>query len=200
MAENFLQQHKLGIAAVVVVLLIAFYIGGTYNSFAVSNQDVLAKWSEVENQYQRQADLIPNLVSVVASAAKVETKFVTDVTAARSQWQTAKPSDLLARDTAGIQMTNAITAFVQAVSTNENYPTLQANKQYTTLTDELSGTQNRITVARGRYIQSIQTYNTMVVVFPPSIIAKWFGFAAKDYYKAEPGALGTPEIGEGKLP
>ena len=118
---------KIWIGVGIVVLLLVFWIIGSYNGFVGMRQDVNSKWSEVENQYQRQADLIPNLVSVVSSAVSVETKFVKDVVALRTAWQAAK------NDEAGVNMNNGISALVNAVA--ENYPTLQANKQYIALTD-----------------------------------------------------------------
>ena len=181
------------LGVVVIVLLWAVF---SYNRFVSLEQNVNGKWSEVENQYQRQADLIPNLVSTVASSVKVETKFVTDVTSARTQWQAA--GSQFAKDQAGVQMNNGLTAFVTAVATAENYPTLQANKQYVALTDELTGTQNRIAVARMRYIEGIQAYNTAVSRFPGNILSGMFGFGPKDYYKAE--TLETPQLGAGILP
>jgi LemA protein len=97
-------------------------------------------------------------------------------------------------------MTNGITALVNAVAVAENYPELQANKQYIALTDELSGTQNRITVARGRYIESIQKYNTAIKKFPANLFSSLYGFSEKEYYKAELNALTTPSLGSGELP
>ena len=186
------------IAVVVVILLIALWVVAMFNSFVALDQDVLSKWSEVENQYQRQADLIPNLISVVSSAVRVETNFVTQVTEARSRWQESRTP--LEKDTAGVQMSNGITALVNAVGVAENYPVLQANAQYVALTDELSGTQNRIAVARGRYIESIQKYNTAIKKFPGNVFAGMFGFGAKDYYRAELESMETPVIGNGTLP
>jgi LemA protein len=183
------------VVGVIVLFLIMYVIGG-YNRFVTLDQNVNSKWSEVENQYQRQADLIPNLVSVVSSSLNAETKFVKDVTESRTKWQSAQSQ--LAKDTAGQQMNNGISALVNAVS--ENYPTLQANKQYVALTDEISGTQNRITTARGRYIESIQSYNTATKRFPANIIAGMFGFSGKEYYQAESGNLETKELGSGVLP
>lgn len=181
----------IAIAAVVVL-----YFVFAYNRFITLDQDINGKWSEVENQYQRQVDLIPNLISVVSSSVSVETQFVKDVTAARTAYASATTQ--LAKDTAGQQMNNGISAFVSAVA--ENYPVLQANKQYIALTDELSGTQNRIATARGRYITSIQSYNTAIMRFPARLIARMFGFSGKEYYRAEQGALATPELGTGTLP
>lgn len=179
----------------VVAIILLWAIAG-YNRLVTLDQSINGRWSEVENQYQRQADLIPNLVSTVASAVKVETKFVTDVTNARTQWQSA--TSQYNKDQAGVQMNNGLTAFVNAIATAENYPALQANKQYVALTDELSGTQNRITVARGRYIEAIQSYNVAVSRFPSNILAGMFGFGPRDYYKAE--TLETPVLGTGVLP
>ncbi|MFZ3077804.1 MAG: LemA family protein [Candidatus Aenigmatarchaeota archaeon] len=194
--KTFLQKYKLPIAAGVIVLIVLGVIAGAYNNFVSLDQNVSGKWSEVNNQYQRQSDLIPNLVSTVSSAVNVEVKLLTDVTTARSQWQTSQST--FDKDAAGVQMTNGINALIKAVSTSENYPVLQANKQYVALTDELTGTQNRIAVARGRYIDSLQSYNTAIRTFPSNIFAGWFGFAGKEYYQAQ--SLVTPQIGTGQLP
>ncbi len=188
------KSTKIWIGVAVVVVLLAFFIVGRYNSFITLQQNIDSKWSEVENQYQRQADLIPNLVSVVSSAVKTETNFVKDVVAARTKWQAA--AGTLAKDTAGVEMNNGITALVNAVA--ENYPVLQANKQYIALTDELSGTQNRITTARGRYIEGVQMFNTAIKRFPSNLLASMFGFSAVEYYTAE--TTETPELGTGQLP
>ena len=167
-----------------------------YNRFVTLELNVDGQWSEVENQYQRQADLIPNLISVVSSAVSAETGFVKDVTEARTAW--ANAGTQLAKDKAGTQMNNGISAFVNAVA--ENYPVLQANKQYVALSDELSGTQNRITVARGRYIDAIKAYNIAIKRFPAKMFAGMFGFTEKEFYSAEPENMDTPEIGSGVLP
>jgi len=130
------------IAAGIVVLIIVGMFIGYYNSFVTLDQGVKSQWSLVENQYQRQSDLIPNLISTTSSIVKVETKFVKDVTDARTKWQTS--TSLYDKDLSGAQMNNAITALVSAVATTENYPTLRATEEYKTLTDELIGAQNRI--------------------------------------------------------
>jgi len=179
-----------------LVLILVFGIIGMYNNFVTLNQNVDSKWSQVENQYQVQADKIPNIVSAVSSAVSVETKFVKDVIDARTNFQNAQSQ--LAKDQAGVQMNNGISALVSAVA--ENYPTLQANKQYTQLIDELAGTQNRIGVERGRYIEAIQSFNTAVMRFPGSVFAGMFGFSQKDYYHAELSAMKTPVLGAGVLP
>lgn len=199
-AQDFVSKYKWPLAILVVILIILGSIAGMYNSFVGLDQNVKAKWSDVENQYQRQADVIPNLVSTVSSAVRVETRFVTDVTAARTQWLNAQPTDLLAKDTAGVNLQNSVNAFVRAIATTENYPVLQANKNYLALQDELIGAQNRITNSRRLYIESIQAYNTAIQRIPGVWFAGMFGYAPKDYYQAAPEALTTPILGTGTLP
>ena len=194
--ENFFSKNKALLIIIGIILIIIFSFIGMYNRFITLDQDVNSKWSEVENQYQRQADLIGNIVSIVSSSVGVETNFVKDVIAQRTNWQAA--SSVADKDKAGVQMSNGAITFVNAVA--ENYPQLQANKQYVSLTDELSGTQNRITVSRGRYIESIQKYNTAVKRFPANLFANLFGFNERDYYKTELANLKTPQLGTGQLP
>src|SRR3989344_9120161 len=193
MAKGISKKAWTWIVVAVIVLVLIFWVAGSYNRFVTLDQDINGKWSEVENQYQRQADLIPNLVSVVSSSVSVETQFVKDVIAARTNYQEA--TSIADKDRAGIQMTDSVSTFVNAVA--ENYPVLQANTQYVALTDELSGTQNRITVARGRYIEAIQQYNIAVRRFPSNILAGIFGFTAKDYYQADVASMTTPGLGTG---
>jgi len=181
----------IGIAALLVI-----YIIFSYNRFVTLDQNINGKWSEVESQYQRQADLIPNFVSSVASQVGVETKFVKDVIDARTKWVDA--TSQLDKEAAGVQMSNGVNAFVNAVA--ENYPVLQASEGYTGLRDEMAGTQNRITVARGEYIKAIQSYNTAILRFPGNVLAGIFGFGSRDYYQAEEGSVTTPELGAGVLP
>jgi LemA protein len=184
----------LGIIVLVVLILVSWFIG-SYNSFIGLSQTVDSKWSQVENQYQLQADKIPNLVSTVSSQVGVETKFVKDVIAERTAYVGAQSQ--LQKDTAGQQMNAGITAFVNAVS--ENYPTLQASEGYTALRDELVGSQNRIGVARMDYINSIQAYNTAIMRFPGNVLAGLFGFEQKQYYVSQSGTT-TPVLGTGQLP
>lgn len=180
---------------VAVVVILALWLVSAYNGFVTLDQNINGKWSEVENQYQRQADLIPNLVSVVSSSVSVETKFVKDVVSARTAWLNA--ASIGDKDRAGVGLFNSLNAFV---ATAESYPVLQANKQYIALTDELSGTQNRIAVARGDYIKAIQIYNTATKRFPANIVAGMFGFTGKEYYQANEGSMENPSLGTGTLP
>ncbi len=185
------------IAVVVILGIFGLMVMGTYNSMVSLDQNVYSKWSEVESQYQRQADLILNLISVVSSSVRVETNFTKTITDARTKWMSA--STPLEKDTAGVDMSNGVANFMNLIATAENYPVLQANKQYVALTDEISGTQNRITVARGRYIEAIRDYNTAIKTFPGNMFAGMFGFIEKEYYAAEV-PLTTPPLGTGVLP
>ncbi|MDD5417215.1 MAG: LemA family protein [Candidatus Aenigmarchaeota archaeon] len=195
MAKSFFEKNKTLLIILGVVLVIGMIFAGYYNKFIMLDQDIQGQWSEVNNQYQRQADLIPNLISVLSSAVSVETGFVKDVTAARTNYQAA--TNDYDRDVAGTQMNSGISAVVNAVA--ENYPVLQANKQYIALMDELAGTQNRITVARGRYIEYILAYNKAVKTFPGNIFANMFGYSEMKYYEA-PAGTETPSLGTGQLP
>jgi LemA protein len=176
---------------IAVVVILVLWVVGSYNGFITSEQAINGKWSSVESMYQRQADLIPNFVASVSSQVSVETKFVKDVIAARTAWAGAQTQ--AQKDAAGQQMNTGITAFVNAVA--ENYPQLLASEGYTALRDELAGSQNRITNARGEYINAIQSYNTKVLRFPGNVIAGMFGFEKKEYYQAKEGSMVTPSVG-----
>lgn len=194
--SNFLRKNSWWIILLLIFAVLAIISIGYYNKFITVEQNVDSKWSEVENQYQRQADLIPNLVSVVSSSVTSETKFMTDVIAARSAYNNADTP--LEKDKAGVEMNNQIAFFMRSVA--EQYPNFKANAQYVTLTDELAGTQNRITVARGKYIEEVKTYNIQTKKFPGVLYANIYGFEEKEYYKAAEGATTTTQIGTGKLP
>lgn len=195
MVKSFFEKYKILIIAVVAILIVFGFMAGMYNNFVRLDQNIQAQWSEVNNQYQRQAELIPNLISILSSAVSVETKFVKDITDARTNYQVATTD--YERDVAGTQMNSGISAVVNAVA--ENYPVLQANNQYTTTMDSLEGTQNRITVARGRYIEYTLAYNKAVKTFPGNLFASMFGFSEKEYYET-PAGTNTPSLGSGQLP
>lgn len=195
-AKSFWSGRKIAliILALVVLIFVIVLPIGVYNTAITNTQNIASKWSEVENQYQRQADLIPNLVSVVSSYVGYESGLLNNLTALRSQWQSQiAGKNTVALDQTGVEMTSSL---ARLIAVAENYPQLKANTQYTALSDELSGSQNRIATARGRYIEAVQAYNTGIKTFPANIYAGMFGFSEKDYYKAE-GALTTPSVGSG---
>lgn len=180
----------------VIVLITVLSFIGSYNKFATLEERIDGQWSEVENQYERQASVIPNLVSTVSSQVGAETQFVKDVTEARASW--AEANSQIDKDKAGQEMNSKVNILVNAVA--ENYPTLLASEGYIALRDELVGAQNRITVARGKYIENIQGYNTAVRRFPGNVVAGIFGFEKREYYKASEGSMSTPNLGDRDLP
>lgn len=189
--QSFFSKYKWYIIGAIVLILILMPIG-FYNSFVTMNQDVNSKWSEVESQYQRQAELIPNLVSSVKGYKQFEAGLLTNLTELRSQWQSASQTgSQLDQDKVGSQMNSALG---RLIAVYENYPDLKTVQTVTSLMDELAGTQNRITVARGRYIESIQGFNTAVLKFPANVFAGMFGYTSKEYYKAAPESMTTPKV------
>ncbi|MFW2178250.1 MULTISPECIES: LemA family protein [unclassified Moraxella] len=169
-----------------LVLATAVIIGSTsltgcgYNTMQAQDEQINASWSEVINQYQRRADLIPNLVKVVGQYAQHEQATLTQVTQARSQATTIQVTPEVLNDPetfkkyqqAQDQLSGALS---RLMAVSERYPDLKADRQFQELQAQLEGTENRITVARGRYIQDVQGYNTTVRQFPTNLTAKVFG-------------------------
>lgn len=169
-----------------------------YNSLVDKQQTVDQSWAEVENQYQRRADLIPNLVATVKGYAAHEENTLTEVTEARSKATSINISaenlneETLAQfQEAQNQLTGALKSLL-AVS--EAYPDLKANENFRDLQVQLEGTENRISVARGRYTEAVKDYNTSIKKFPTTIYARWFGFTPKPQFKAAAGAETAPKV------
>lgn len=169
-----------------------------YNSLVDKQQTVDQSWAEVENQYQRRADLIPNLVATVKGYAAHEENTLTEVTEARSKATSINISaenlneETLAQfQEAQNQLTGALKSLL-AVS--EAYPNLKANENFRDLQVQLEGTENRISVARGRYTEAVKDYNTSIKKFPTTIYAGWFGFTPKPQFKAAAGAETAPKV------
>ena len=178
---------KAGIIALVVLVLAAFLIGGSYvgarNEMVRKNEAVKSQWSQVDVVLQRRADLIPNLVETVKGFAAQEQTVFHDIAAARSALMGAKtPADKIA---ANGQLDGALSRLLVVV---ENYPQLKSNENFLRLQDELAGTENRIAVERKRYNDLIQDYNTYIGLFPNSIYAGWAGFQRNNPYFAAPEA------------
>ena len=182
----------------VVILLIIFAGCNGYNSLVKMDVDVQTKWSNVETQYQRRADLIPNLVSTVKGAAKFEQSTLTAVIEARSNASkiTIDPDKLNAENIEKYQAAQGqITqALGKLMVLTENYPELKATQQFSDLSAQLEGTENRITVARKDFNESVQVYNTKVRSFPNNLTAGMFGFAPKAAFKADAGAQNAPKV------
>jgi len=193
----------LGCIGILVVLLVILGISfaGTYNRLVTLNQDVDRSWSEVENQYQRRADLVPNLVSTVQGAANFEKDTLTAVTEARASVGRATitpgqaptdPESLARFQQAQDQLGSALQRLLVV---SERYPEMRANQNFRDLQAQLEGTENRITVARQRFNESAQSYNTVLKKFPTNMLAGLFGFKEKPYFKAiTPGAEQAPKV------
>lgn len=189
------------VIAVIVVLGIAI-VGwgvGVYNKLVGLNEGVSQAWSQVENQYQRRYDLIPNLVETVKGVAEFEKGTFTAVTEARAKvGQVRLSADQLGDPQAFQQFQQAQDGLSSALSrllvVSENYPQLKANENFLQLQAQLEGTENRISVERMKFNQVVQDYNTQIKRFPAAIIAGITGFSEKQYFKAAEGAQQTPKV------
>ncbi|MCM1020650.1 MAG: LemA family protein [Muribaculum sp.] len=169
-----------------------------YNSLVEKQQGVDQQWAEVENQYQRRADLIPNLVSTVKGYAAHEEGTFTKVTEARAKATqiTINPDDLTEENLARFQAAqNELSGALKSLlAVTEAYPDLKANENFRDLQVQLEGTENRITTARGRYTEAVRDYNTAIKKFPTTIYAGWFGFTPKPQFRADEGASQAPKV------
>lgn len=176
------------IAGVIVAILVVMGISG-YNSLVGMNENVNGKWSQIENQLQRRSDLIPNLVSTVKGYAAHEQQAIQAVADARAKLGGAQGP--AAKAQANADLNNALSRLLVIA---ENYPNLKADQNFRALMDELSGTENRIAVARKDYNDAVQIYNTKIRSFPTTIYASMLGFGAKEYFKTEEGAQQVPKV------
>ena len=174
-----------GVLAIVAVTL----SGCSYNKFTTQEEAIKGSWGEVQNQIQRRSDLIPNLVESVKGFAAHEEGIFKELADARARLAGAKsPEETIA---AANQQSSALARLLVIV---ENYPNLKANEQFNRLMDELAGTENRLAVARGRYNERIQEYNTTRRKFPSNVTAKMFGFKEYPYYEAPPASQVAPKV------
>ena len=173
----------------ILVFVAASLTGCSYNKFTTQEEAIKGSWGEVQNQIQRRSDLIPNLVESVKGFAAHETGIFTALADARAKLSGAKtPAETIA---AANEQSSALARLLVVV---ENYPNLKANEQFNRLMDELAGTENRLAVARGRYNERIQEYNTATKKFPGNVTAKVFGFKGYPYYEAPPSSQAAPKV------
>ena len=196
----------LGIVLGIVILLVLIIGGGaisTYNSLVTKQQNVNAKWSQVENQMQRRADLIPNIVATVKGVAGLEERVFTKIADARSQLLSTmqNPNSTTAdKITADGKLDQALRdggllgTGGRFLAITENYPQLKSNESFLKLQDELAGTENRLATARYDYTQAAQDFNTTRSRFPAVLIAGLMGFKEQPYFKAEEGARQAPKV------
>ena len=186
------------IAVLVLLFIIFSWFKGTYNTMVTKSEKVNEKWAQVENVYQRRADLIPNLVNTVKGYAAHEKETLQSVIEARAKATSVNidASNLNAQNLQAFQAAQA--GLSQALSklmvVVEKYPELKANQNFLELQSQLEGTENRIAIERKRFNEATREYNTYIKMFPKNIIAGMFGFTKKPYFKAEGGAEKAPEV------
>src|SRR5579872_2634039 len=197
-------MKKLGVVAAVgvVVLILVAVAGGSYNRLVRLSQGVDTQWAQVQNVYQRRADLVPNLVATVSGAANFEKSTLTEITAARASVGQVKldpgqapadPAKLAEFDRAQSQLSGALSRLLVVV---ERYPDLKATRNFQDLQAQLEGTENRISVERMRFNEASQAFNTRRESFPTTFIAGLFGhrFDAKAYFHTPPGIEAAPKV------
>ncbi|NVK85699.1 MAG: LemA family protein [Cytophagia bacterium] len=185
---------------VVAVLLLIVYssIKGTYNTMVQRDESISTAWAQVENQYQRRADLIPNLVNTVKGYADFEQETLTGVIEARAKATSVSidPSNLSPEAIANFEQAQqgVSSALSRLLVTVERYPDLKANQQFQQLQVQLEGTENRISVERRNFNDVVQGYNTYIRSFPKNLYANMFGFETKGYFQAAAGSETVPEV------
>ena len=193
---------KKGLIALIVAGVIVvggfLWIKGAYNRMVVEDENVSSAWAQVENVYQRRADLIPNLVETVKGYAEHESSTLENVVAARAKAtqvtvdpENLTPEALAAFNEAQGELSSAIGRLLLI---QENYPDLKASQQFMELQAQLEGTENRIATERMKFNEAAKTYNTMIRQFPDNIIASMFGFEKKAYFEAQAGAETAPKV------
>lgn len=193
-----MKKNKGLIITVVVIALVAIWGISSYNGLVSMDENVSNQWANVETQYQRRSDLIPNLVNTVKGYAKHESETLESVMAARSQATQVKidPSNCTPQQLAAYQKAqgDVTTALGKLLAITENYPDLKANQNFLELQSQLEGTENRINVARKDFNDTAKKYNTSLRSFPRNIIASMFGFEKRNYFEAEAGAEKAPKV------
>ena len=181
-----------------VVAVVAIFFYATYNGFVNREEGLKSAWSNVETQYQRRADLIPNLVNTVKGYAAHETQTLIEVTEARARATSINLSadDLTPERLAQFQRAQAEvrSALGRLIAVSESYPDLKANQNFLELQAQLEGTENRIAVARKDFNAAAQQYNVSVRRFPANLVARMFGFGQKPYFESAEGAAAAPQV------
>lgn len=181
-----------------ILAIIALWAVNAYNTFVAAEEEVESAWAQVENQYQRRADLVPNLVATVKGYAAYEQQTLEGVVEARAKATQitidpahATPEQLAAFQTAQGELSQALGRLLAVA---ENYPDLKANENFRDLQAQLEGTENRIAVARQLFNETAKSYNKTIRRFPNNILAGMFGFEKKPYFEAEEGAAKAPKV------
>jgi len=193
--------------SMLVVLLAVSLSGCGYNTIQLQDEQVKAGWSEVVNQYQRRADLVPNLVNTVKGYASHEREVLTQVTEARARVGSIQATPALLNDPQAFAQFQAAQqqlsgSLSRLLAVSENYPQLKADAGFRDLQAQLEGTENRISIARNRYIQAVQAYNVTVRAFPSNLTAMVFSYKVKPNFSVadEEGIAKPPQVGFGATP
>jgi LemA protein len=191
----------LAVIGVIILLCISLvgWVTGMYNSLVKLDESVKQSWAQVQNQYQRRLDLIPNLVETVKGYATHESKVFTDVAEARASVGKLQVTPEVLNNPQTFQrfqeaQAGLSSALSRLLAVAENYPQLKANENFLQLQSQLEGTENRIAVERKRFNEVVQEYNVRVRTFPASMFAGMFGFSQKPYFEAEAGAEKAPKV------
>jgi LemA protein len=184
---------------ILLALFVGGWISGMYNSLVKLDEGVNQSWAQVQNQYQRRLDLIPNLVETVKGYAAHESNVFTEVAEARSSVGKLQVTPEILNNPQMFQkfqeaQAGLSSALSRLLAVAENYPQLKANENFLQLQAQLEGTENRIAVERQRFNQVVQEYNTRIRTFPTTIFAGMFGFSQKAYFQADPGAEKAPKV------
>ena len=185
---------------VFVAVVVAIAVAGKYNALVKLDQSVNQSWAQVQNVYQRRADLIPNLVQTVTGAADFEKSTLIAVTTARASVGQVKldpnkaPTDAAQLEQFQAAQGSLSNALSRLLVVSENYPQLRANENFQQLQAQLEGTENRISVERGNFNKTVQAYNTAVRTFPTNLFAGMLGFQSRPFFNAQPGAEKAPEV------
>ena len=189
---------KYFVRAILATIIAALLSSCSYNSMVEADENINAQWAKVENQYQRRADLVPNLVNTVKGYAAHESETLEAVIAARSKATqiTVDPANLTEENLQKYQEAQGelSSALGKLLAITENYPDLKANQNFLELQAQLEGTENRIATERSRYTDAVNAYNKKIRKFPALITAKIFGFDAKPHVKAEASAAQAPTV------
>lgn len=189
--SKFILSKKM-IAAIIILLVVIvplLIIWSTYNSFVTKETAIEGQWANVESQYQRRADLIPNLVSTARGYMQFERDLLTNITELRSRWTSAATRE--EKIQSGSALDSAISRLLLVY---ENYPELKSQETVARLMDELSGTENRIAVERMRYNEAVRDFNAAIRRFPGNVVARMFGFERKLFFSSEPGSDVAPDV------
>jgi len=193
---------KKALIPILIIVVVGIFIYtkavGTYNQFVQTEEVINGQWAEVETQYQRRADLIPNLVNTVKGYADFEQETLTEVINARAKATSVNlnaenltPENIAAFQQAQDELSGSLSRLLVTV---EKYPDLKANQGFLDLQAQLEGTENRIAVARRNFNQSVQSYNSNLRTFPNNIFAGWYGFDIKGYFESAAGSENAPAV------